>query len=47
MGLKEGIHPDKANRRMGRKCDKIGEKMVHLDISCSPLALSPLLLPCL
>jgi len=46
MGLEEGIQPDKANR-MGRKCDKTGEEMVHLDISCSSLALSPLLLPCL
>jgi len=40
MGLEEGIQPDKANRRMGRKCDKTGEKMVYLDISCSPLLLS-------
>jgi len=32
---------------MGRKCEKAGQKMVHLDISCSPLALSPLLLPSL
>jgi len=47
MGLEEGMQPDKANRRLGRKCDKAGEKMVHLDTSCSPLALSPLLLPCL
>jgi hypothetical protein len=47
IGLEEGIQPDKVNRSMGRKCEKAGEKMVHLDISCSPLALSPLLFPCL
>jgi len=46
MGLEEGMQPDKTNT-MDRKCDKAGQKMVHLDISCSPLALSPLLFLCL
>jgi hypothetical protein len=46
MGLEEGMQPDKTNR-MDRKCYKAGQKMVHLDISCSPLALSPLLFSCL
>jgi hypothetical protein len=47
MGLEEGKQPDKMKRRMGRKCEKAGEKMVRLDIPSSPLALLPLLLPCL
>jgi hypothetical protein len=47
MGEEDVIQPDKANRRMGRICEKTGEKMVYLDNSCSPLALSPPPLPCL